>query len=169
MWEIHRRHPGLPLFVPATALGGMSGFENILDRHYEDAMEQLPIEDRSRVQRLFDRGLIEESKESQLMVVRRKSLPLAMIEKDFKVTEETLKKLRELRLIRRDFLNRIPFYELTHDTLIGPVRRKFKADPRELPPEVKCASGCSALRWSCAESPAPSWARSGGKPIKRPT
>ncbi|UCH92614.1 MAG: tetratricopeptide repeat protein [Candidatus Aminicenantes bacterium] len=101
-------------------LGGEKGMELVLQRFYDDLIKQLlPGFKRKRSRKLCERGLIS-------VTGQRLSLEQEEIGRQFKVTEDLLQELVENRLLRSEARVGSIYYELSHDTLVEPIRKSYK-------------------------------------------
>ncbi|MEL6652277.1 MAG: SUMF1/EgtB/PvdO family nonheme iron enzyme, partial [Bacteroidota bacterium] len=108
--------------VSSEDLGDLS---QIFARHYDEQISEIAtIDEQKRARILIEEGLILESEK------RRISLYGGIIERDFGVDKELLKKLVDTHLIRAEADSRGGLlYELSHDTLVAPI---LKAKSRRL-------------------------------------
>ena len=97
----------------------LSGLPEVLQKFYENQLNQLEKEDKENVLRLCEEGLIS-------LTDRRLSLEQDEIERKFKVSKPVLEKLVNSRLLRAESRVGSVYYELSHDTLIEPVRNVEK-------------------------------------------
>ncbi|UCH92163.1 MAG: tetratricopeptide repeat protein, partial [Candidatus Aminicenantes bacterium] len=106
--------------IEKADLGGEPGMKKVLQNYYEDRLKELgPVWKRRRVRKLFTRGLITPSN-------RRLSLGVEDIENRFKIKKGLLDDLVNHRLLRSEPRLGSPYYELSHDSLIEPVRNSQK-------------------------------------------
>ena len=104
-------------------VGGRARMEAILKGLYEDAVRQFPSrKKRKRVRELCERGL--------LISGSRCMLPEKKIGDDYMVGTDDLQALVENRLLRKEERSGLPYYELSHDSLIKPIL-KSRQDRRE--------------------------------------
>lgn len=118
-----RKKPGKGKDGPVVEkddLGGEKGMTSVLQRFYDDQVKQLDSAlKRYRARKLCERGLI--SVEN-----RRLSLEEREIELKYKVTESLLSELVDRRLLRSEPRVGSIYYELSHDTLVAPIRESQK-------------------------------------------
>ena len=114
-------------------LGGDRGLAHTIASFYERQLASLPPHARSRVRRLCEYGLITRHD-------RRTSLDEDAILQRFKIDALTLRDLVDRRLLRADSRLGVPFYEISHDTLIAPIVGPRDARER-LVRRVKIAAG----------------------------
>jgi len=103
----------------------LSGLSDVLQKFYEDQLEQLQKKDKKNVTRLCEEGFISVSD-------RRLSLEQEEIERNFKVSKSVLERLVNSRLLRSESRVGSVYYELSHDTLIKPVRNVEKSRQKKL-------------------------------------
>lgn len=104
------------LEVKKEDLGGEAGLHKVFQSFYEDRLAGLkPVLNKRRVRRLFEKGLISDSG-------RRLSLEEEVIEKQFKVSPVVLAQLVDNRLLRAEQRVGSVYYELSHDSLVIPIR-----------------------------------------------
>lgn len=109
--------------VRRSDLGGREGMEAILQGFYSQRMGEFDEAERDALRRLCERGLISETG-------KRLSLEEEQIERQFGVRKELLVRLIEQRLLRADPRTGSTYYELSHDTLVGPILRdRDERDP----------------------------------------
>ncbi|MCI0471746.1 MAG: hypothetical protein L0Y73_08820 [Candidatus Aminicenantes bacterium] len=102
--------------VKKEDLGGEFGMDNVFRHFYEDRLADMNTNrEKRRVRRLCEKGLISDSN-------RRLSLEEEIIEEQFKVSPAMLVKLVDNRLLRAEKRVGSVYYELSHDTLITPIR-----------------------------------------------
>ena len=95
-------------------IGGRSDLERILREFYEERIGELPWRQRARARKLCGEFLISPQG-------RRLRIEEAEISRLAKVPDDVLRKLVEKRLLRADRTDTGTYYELSHDTLVGPV------------------------------------------------
>jgi len=97
-------------------LGGEAGMHKVFQHFYEHRLAELkPPLNKRRVRRLCEKGLISDWD-------RRLSLEEEVIETQFKVSPALLAQLVDSRLLRSEKRVGSVYYELSHDTLITPIR-----------------------------------------------
>ncbi len=92
---------------------------NVLEEFYEDEIRQLPADNRRKVRKLIEKGLIDKSG-------RRIPVHESTITSDFQIGRDTLKYLTDRRLLRREPRGDSCLYELSHDTMVKPIRESQK-------------------------------------------
>ncbi len=97
----------------------LSGLSDVLQEFYEEQLNQFGKKDKKKVTRLCEEGLSSVSD-------RRLSLEQEEIERNFKVSKSVLERLVNSRLLRAESRVGSVYYELSHDTLIDPVRKVQK-------------------------------------------
>jgi len=112
------------IVITKQDLGELS---DVLQKFYEDQLNQLEKEDKENVLRLCEEGLIS-------LTDRRLSLEQDEIERNFKVSKPVLEKLVNSRLLRAESRVGSVYYEMSHDTLIEPIRNAQKG--REIQKKV---------------------------------
>lgn len=104
------------LEVKREDLGGEAGLHKVFQYFYEDRLAGLkPVLQKRRVRRLCEKGLLSPSD-------RRINLEEEVIERKFKVSPALLAQLVDKRLLRAEKRVGSVYYELSHDTLIAPIR-----------------------------------------------
>jgi tetratricopeptide (TPR) repeat protein len=108
------------IIVEKEVLGGEPGMKQVFQRFYDDLVEQLdsPAK-KENVRKLCQEGLIS-FKDLRL------SLEEGEIESKFNVSKELLKELVNRRLLRAEPRVGSFYYELSHDTLVAPIRESQK-------------------------------------------
>jgi tetratricopeptide (TPR) repeat protein len=102
--------------VKEEDLGGEPGMQKVLQNFYEKQLAGLKsFLKKQRVRRLCESGLISTSS-------RRLSLEEEEIERRFKVSPPLLAQLVDNRLLRAEKRVGSVYYELSHDTLVTPIR-----------------------------------------------
>jgi hypothetical protein len=111
--------------VKKEDLGGEAGLNKVFQYFYEDRLAGLkPVLHQRRVRRLCEKGLISASN-------RRLSLEEEVIETQFKVSPAMLAQLVDNRLLRAEKRVGSVYYELSHDSLITPIRLSSQRKRRE--------------------------------------
>lgn len=104
------------IVIKPEDIGGEKGIQQILEQFYNDSINRLySAEDKKCARKLCENGLIS-------CMNRRLSLDEGEIERKFKVSKSLLKTLVDYRLLRSEPRLGGYYYELTHDTLIKPIR-----------------------------------------------
>ncbi len=110
--------------VKKEDLGGEAGMNKVFQYFYEDRLAGLkPVLQKRRVRRLCEKGLISASN-------RRLSLEEEVIETQYNVSPALLAQLVDNRLLRAEKRVGSVYYELSHDSLVTPIRlsqRKHRA------------------------------------------
>ncbi len=102
--------------VQKESLGGEVGMYKVFQNFYEEQLSHLKTSwEKRRVRRLCEKGLISDSD-------RRLSLEEEYIENQYKVSPALLALLVDKRLLRAEQRVGSVYYELSHDTLIKPIR-----------------------------------------------
>ena len=100
--------------VLRSMLGGVDGMREMIESFYSDSIEQLSSPEEKEVARqVCEEILIYEN--------HRISSPERKIINETGISSETLDKLEELRLLRREEGVGGKYYELSHDTLVEPI------------------------------------------------
>jgi tetratricopeptide (TPR) repeat protein len=113
------------IIVKRNDLGGETGMQHVLQKFYDNQVERLDsIWKIKRARKLCEKGLISAAD-------RRLSLEEDEIKHKFKISETLLAELVNYRLLRSEPRVGSIYYELSHDTLVTPIResqksRKFK-------------------------------------------
>jgi tetratricopeptide (TPR) repeat protein len=108
------------IMVNKKDLGGEAGMQRVLQRFYDDQVEQLkPEAEKEKVRKLCEEGLIS-------ITDRRLSLEEEEITRRFKVSKVLLRELVNRRLLRADPRVGSVYYELSHDTLVVPILESQK-------------------------------------------
>lgn len=114
------------IIIESAELGGDDGMRQVMERFYGNILDKFkPGDPRNRIRKLFEDedGLISVSD-------RRLSLEQSEIERKFNVSEKELLQLINYRLLRSEPRVGSVYYELSHDTLILPIR-KFQEKQQE--------------------------------------
>ena len=93
----------------------VNNLPDVLQKFYEDQLNQLGKKDKKNITRLCEKSLIS-------VTDRRLSIEQEEIERNFKVSKTVLEKLVDSRLLRAESRVGSVYYELSHDTLIEPIR-----------------------------------------------
>lgn len=102
--------------VTKENLGGEHGMRRVLQYFYENQLAHFRSAwQRMRVRKLCEKGLIS-------VTNRRLSLEEEVIERRFKVSRSLLQYLVNIRMVRAEVRLGSFYYELSHDTLIAPIR-----------------------------------------------
>jgi len=119
----------------------LSGLSDVLQKFYEDQLNQLEKKDKENVVRLCEEGLIN-------VADRRLSLEQEEIERKFRISKPVLEKLVNSRLLRAESRVGSIYYELSHDTLIEPVRNVEKKLQKKLQKMMKFTAKGSAIAFA---------------------
>jgi tetratricopeptide (TPR) repeat protein len=105
------------IVIQKSDLGGERGMQKVLQNFYDHQLKQVrPRRKRNRVRKLCEKGLLSASN-------RRLSLEEEDIQRRFKVPKLLLATLVDRRLLRADTRVGGTYYELSHDTLVMPIRQ----------------------------------------------
>ncbi|MCP4348787.1 MAG: tetratricopeptide repeat protein, partial [Desulfobacterales bacterium] len=111
---------GAEYTVQIGELGGEAGMQRVLQNFYDDQIKQIDSRGKRRnVVRLCEKGLIS-------VTDRRLSLEEEDIERKFNVSKNDLGELVNKRLLRSEPRVGSTYYELSHDTLVEPIRESQK-------------------------------------------
>jgi len=110
---------------PIITKQDVSGLPDVLQKFYEKQLNPLGKRDKKNITRLCEEGLIS-------VTDRRLSLEQEEIKRKFKVSKLVLEKLVNSRLLRAESRVGSVYYELSHDTLIEPVRNVEKKLQKKL-------------------------------------
>ncbi|MGD2086331.1 MAG: tetratricopeptide repeat protein [Candidatus Aminicenantes bacterium] len=116
------------IVIDRDDLGGEKGMQWVMERFYEGQLDKLDSPKKRRVRKLCEKGLIS-------ITDRRLSLEEEEIKRRFKVSRTLLHELVNLRLLRAEPRVGSIYYELSHDTLVAPIREyqsRFKYERRLL-------------------------------------
>jgi len=110
-------HDGKTLFIITDkALGGETGIRKVLEDFYDERIRVLGAAwKKRRMHGLFEKGLISVSD-------RRLSVQEEELQRRFSVSADLLGEFVKCRLIRFERRAESVYYELSHDTLIEPIR-----------------------------------------------
>lgn len=105
--------------------GGEAGFNSILNNYYENAINNLPEEDRIKARRFIEEGLI--------VGERRVGMTEGVERERYKIDPYLIDVLLDSRLIRAEVTHLGRSFEVSHDTLIEPIVRskKFRQEQEE--------------------------------------
>lgn len=104
------------IVIEPSTLGGEKGMQQILQQFYTDSLNRLDsFQEKKKVYKLFEKGLLN-------IDDRRLSLEENDIEKNFHVSKNVLAKLVDYRVVRSEPRLGSVYYELSHDSLIPPIR-----------------------------------------------
>jgi tetratricopeptide (TPR) repeat protein len=114
-----KKKPG-EIIVKKKELGGEAGMQRVLQRFYDDLVEKVgTAAEKERVRKLCEEGLIS-------ITDRRLSLEEEEITRRFKISKVLLQELVNRRLLRAEPRVGSVYYELSHDTLVTPIRESQK-------------------------------------------
>lgn len=139
-----RRYAGTRVEVSEADLGGEKQLQRVLEDFYDRSLASIrsPWE-RRKVARLCERRLISGAG-------RRLTEAEEEIEKRHRVSKETLRQLVDRRLLRPEPRLGGVFYELSHDTLVGPIlrsRKKRIARRRAVGASTVALASATAVLW----------------------
>jgi tetratricopeptide (TPR) repeat protein len=104
------------IIVKEEDLGGEAGMQRVLQRFYDDQVKKLDtLWKRIKARKLCEKGLIS-------VTNLRLSLEEGEIKRKFRVSENLLVELINSRLLRAEPRVGSVYYELSHDTLVTPIR-----------------------------------------------
>jgi hypothetical protein len=106
--------------VTPALFGGAEGLEHIIRDFYMAKIGELPEADRMPARRLLEEQLITDSG-------RRRSVA----EDELLALPALLNRLVEMRLLRKEPRLRTFYYEISHDTLVGPILEKYRERRQE--------------------------------------
>lgn len=98
--------------------GGAEGIRKIIDEFYNTVIEKVPPAEREAAERLLARGLI---RNGRLIMMEE-----SVMREENGLSQSTLALLHEERLLKREARKGELYYELSHDTLVKPVLKRFK-------------------------------------------
>ena len=108
------------IIVDQKITGGKEGMLNVIKHFYSDIINEIQKQNvRSCVLNLIENGLLSG-------LDRRLSLAKEQINSQFKVSDDILNDLVLKRLLRAEYRLNQNYYELSHDTLIKPIRKLQK-------------------------------------------
>ena len=114
------RRDGRPVQVSEADLGGESRLQRVLEEFYDRTLASIESPgERRRIRRLCEQRLISSAG-------RRLTEAAEEIEKRHGVSADALRRLVDTRLLRPEPRLGGVFYELSHDTLVEPIRRSRK-------------------------------------------
>ena len=114
------------IIIEPADLGDDKEMGRVLERFYEDLLDQFdPGDSREQIRRLCEVGLISDSG------LRLRKLQ-EEIKSDFNVSEGELAQLIDYRLIRSEPWGNSISYELSHDTLVDPIREFQKKQKNQI-------------------------------------
>ncbi|MCC6463662.1 MAG: SUMF1/EgtB/PvdO family nonheme iron enzyme, partial [Saprospiraceae bacterium] len=117
-----RNTQSLPLVTP-DYYGGPKGLEDIIEASYRRRLEELDERDYQPARLLLEDALINENG-------RRRSVDVADLLPRPGVSQDLLDTLEAKRLVRKEPRLESYYYEISHDTLLGPIG-KFRKERRE--------------------------------------
>ncbi|NIM18338.1 MAG: hypothetical protein GTO45_40680, partial [Candidatus Aminicenantes bacterium] len=107
---------GDEIIIKEDDLSGMPGMQKVLQNFYDDRIKRLRgVRKKINVRKLCEKGLISLSD-------RRLSLEEEEIGRRFKVSPSLLAEMVDGRLLRAEKRVGSVYYELSHDTLVAPIR-----------------------------------------------
>ncbi|MCU0287135.1 MAG: tetratricopeptide repeat protein, partial [Acidobacteria bacterium] len=114
--KIENRH----IIIETTDIDGEEGMQKVLRQFYDKQIDQLnPDDEKESARKLCEDGLIS-------ITDRRLSLEEDEILRKFNVSRELLLQMIDRRLLRSEPRVGSYYYELTHDTLVAPIRESQK-------------------------------------------
>ncbi len=105
--------------VDESVFGGTEGIRNILQNYYDDTLAELPESGRALARDFIERGLI--------VGGRRVGVTEGVEREVWHIEPDLLKKLLDTRLVRAEITHLGKSYEVSHDALVEPIVRSFKA------------------------------------------
>ncbi|MBP6826127.1 MAG: hypothetical protein KA165_06190 [Saprospiraceae bacterium] len=105
--------------VDESVFGGTEGIRNILQNYYEDTLAELPADGRALARDFIERGLI--------VGGRRVGVTEGVEREVWRIEPDLLKKLLDTRLVRAEITHLGKSFEVSHDALVEPIVRSFKA------------------------------------------
>ncbi len=97
---------------------GDNGIRLMIDDFYKKVIEKVASTEREAVEKLLARGLIRNG--------RRIMMEASAMRDEYGVSQAALELLHEERLLKREARKGELYYEISHDTLVKPVRERFK-------------------------------------------
>jgi tetratricopeptide (TPR) repeat protein len=117
------------IIVKKEDLGGEAGMQRVLQRFYDDQVKKMDTPwKRRKARKLCEKGLIS-------VAGLRLSLEEGEIKRKFRISKKQLLELVNSRLLRAEPRVGSVYYELSHDTLVIPIResqRKRKSKRRKI-------------------------------------
>jgi tetratricopeptide (TPR) repeat protein len=117
--HIRQEQKDTEIVIEEDELGGEEGMKAVLEDFYDRVFDDLSQSERQRTRKLCETGLISESG-------RRLSQEEEEIQRRFDVPKTLLMTLVNRRLLRAEPRVGSVYYELSHDTLVEPIRRSQK-------------------------------------------
>lgn len=105
--------------VDSSLFGAAEGIQNILRNYYEDTLAEFPPEDETLARDFIERGLI--------VGGRRVGITEGVEREVWKIEPDLLKRLLDSRLIRAETTHLGKSFEVSHDALVEPIARSFRA------------------------------------------
>ncbi len=100
-------------------IGGQEGISLILNNYYENRISSLgSLEQQFKARHLIEEGLIVDG--------ARVSLAEAIVLSRYQIGEELLEKLLDTRIIKPENTHLGKAYEVSHDTLVGPILNSYE-------------------------------------------
>jgi len=124
--EKSRKDEKKQIIIKTSDLGGEAGMLKILQSFYDNQVKRLGfgLKRKQKIRKLFEKGLIS-------ITDRRISLEEEQIEQNYNISKELLAKLVNNRLLRSEPRVGSVYYELSHDTLIQPIRESQRERNRK--------------------------------------
>ncbi len=117
--EIIRQKHAAGFQITPAFYGYAEGIERIINEFYHGVLEKIPAAEQEAVQKLLARGLIRNG--------RRIMMEASTMREAYGVSQAALELLHTERLLKRETRKGELYYEISHDTLVGPVLERFKA------------------------------------------
>lgn len=107
------------IVIDSSVVGGQTGMQEILHGFYQKQLNRFNEPNRTAVQNLIEKGLISSTG-------RRLTMQEGEIYRIYGVHRDYLHKLVKARLLRSEPRLGSTYYELSHDTLVGPILKSYK-------------------------------------------
>jgi len=117
--EVIRQQQAAGFQITPAFYGQAEGIERIINEFYHAVLEKIPPAEQEAVQKLLARGLIRNG--------RRIMMEASAMRDEYGVPQAALELLHAERLLKRETRKGELYYEISHDTLVGPVLERFKA------------------------------------------
>lgn len=117
--EVIRQKQATGFQITPAFYGQSEGIERIINEFYHGVLEKIPPAEQEAVQKLLARGLIRNG--------RRIMMEASAMRDEYGVPQAALELLHAERLLKRETRKGELYYEISHDTLVGPVLERFKA------------------------------------------
>lgn len=106
--------------VHTAFYGGQQGIQSVLNNFYNNKIAALPDTQQPLARKMIEEGLITESE-------RRRSAEENDLIKQYSLNIDTLNRLVESRLLRKEPRLDSYYYEISHDTLVQPILISYKS------------------------------------------